>query len=684
MIEVLSPAGSFEAVEAAARSGADAVYFGAGGFNARRNAKNFTAEDIKNTAEYCRVRGVKTYLTLNTLISDKERLDALRLAFSAAESGIDALIVQDIGLARLLRLNLPGMPLHASTQMSVHSARALSVLKEMGFCRVVPAREADRETLKTICAEAAALGMEVEVFVHGALCMCMSGQCYLSSMLGGRSGNRGLCAQPCRLPFAVKNGTGHDLSLKDMSYIPLIGRLAEMGVCSFKIEGRMKRPEYVAAATAAARAAADGKEISTDIAEALSGVFSRSGHTDGYFKNKLGVGMFGIRTENDEVLSKKVLTSTHGLYRTERQSIALEGTLIVNENEPMLLSVTDRDGNSAEVKGSVPEAAKSVAVTAEVLKAKIEKLGGTCYYFDELTVKVEDGLAVSGGELGALRKQAVERISALRARFAPKAETVRSDGMTESTVKEIEPKTVAQFRSIEQMPDELTDISAVIFPVETDFSVLKGFDIPIIAEIPRGIMHNGEKISELLKEAAENGVKAALCQNIAAFPMAKEAGLVPVAGFGMNIYNSDSVKAVGDMGAEAAVVSFEASLEDAVRLGGDCAKGIISYGRLPLMLFRNCPGKNGNGCAECDGRCALTDRKGIEFPVMCRGEFSEMYNSRPVWMLDRRGELKGLDFQVLLFTDETKERCREVIKAAAFSGKSDIEHTRGLYYREVL
>lgn len=684
MTEVLSPAGSADAVTAAVRAGADAVYFGAGGFNARRNAKNLTDEDIKRTAEYCRVRGVKTYLTLNTLVSDRERIDALKVAFSAAEAGVDALIVQDLGLASLLRQNLPEIPLHASTQLSVHSADALAPLKEMGFRRVVPAREMDSAALRRFCAEAKRLDIEVEVFVHGALCMCLSGQCYLSSILGGRSGNRGLCAQPCRLPFAVKNGTGHDLSLKDMSYIPHIAKLTELGVCSFKIEGRMKRPEYVAAATSAARAAADGRPIPEEIAEALFGIFSRSGHTDGYLKNELGIGMFGIRTETDEELSKKVLTATHGLYRLERQSIALKGALTVKGQEPIRLFVSDGEGNSAEVTGAVPQAAVNAAATAEFLGSKIGKLGGTCYYFDDLKVEVDEGLAVSGGELGSLRKKAVDEITKLRAEFTPKTGEFKANGLTEGSKRDTDLKTVAQFKNIEQLPDGLDGVSAVILPAECDFSRVKSINVPLIADIPRGIMHGGERIPEQLKKAAENGVRAAVCGNLAAFSLAKKAGLTPIAGFGMNIFNSDSVKAVEALGAAAAVLSFEASMEEAVRFGGGIPRGIISYGRLPLMLVRNCPGKNGDGCETCKGHCVLTDRKGIEFPFSCRGEFSEVFNSRPVWVLDRKLEMRGLDFRLLYFTDETKERCAEIIKAAAAGSKPDVEHTRGLYYREVL
>lgn len=688
MTEVLAPAGSPEAVIAAVRAGADAVYFGAPGFNARRNARNFTFDDIISAARYSRVRGVKTYLTLNTLVSDEERKEALLVAQKAAEAGVDALIVQDIGLARLLKKHLPAMPLHASTQLSVHSADALERLKSMGFERVVPAREMDKAALISLCRRAAELGLEVEVFVHGALCMCLSGQCCLSSVLGGRSGNRGLCAQPCRLEFSAPGGTGHDLSLKDMSLIGYIGELTEMGVSSFKIEGRMKRTEYVAAATAVCRAAADGRDIPADAAEMLSGVFSRSGHTDGYYTGKLGRDMFGIRTAADEQLSAKLLTATHELYRRERQSVALSGKLTFKTGQPSKLEISDGEGHYAAVCGDVPEKAERAEVKPEFLRQKLAKCGGTCYYFKELDCETDGGPAFSGAALGELRRRAFEKMEAARGAY---------DGsrVLGSTVDEYAPqsgsrtvgvpKTAAQFRSLRQVPEELSGISAVILPAECDFgSVNMPAGIEVIADIPRGIMHSGEKIVGMLANARENGVKAAVCGNIASFEYAERAGLVPIAGFGMNIFNTDSVCAAEELGSKAAVLSFELAAERVNRLGGKIPIGVITYGRLPLMIFRNCPGKNGGGCSDCGGKCVLTDRKGIEFPVMCRGEFSELYNSRVLWMLDRRSELKGADFQVLMFTDESRERCAEVISAAANGAPPDCEYTRGLYYREVL
>ncbi len=687
MIEVLAPAGSLESFEAAVRSGADAVYFGVGDFNARRNAKNFTTEDMRYAAEYARVRGVKTYLTLNTLTADSELSAPLCAAETAAKAGIDALIVQDLGLIKLLRQHLPNMPIHASTQMSVHGPEALAPLKQMGFERVVVAREMDKTSLPSLCAEAKRLGLEVEAFVHGALCICLSGQCYLSSVLGGRSGNRGLCAQPCRLAFGVDGGTGHDLSLKDMSYIAHIAEMAKMGVTSFKIEGRMKRPEYVAAAVSCVRAAADGKAVSPETEELLSGIFSRSGHTDGYYKNKLGKDMFGIRTETDTQMTAKMINQAHELYRREFQRVPLSATVTVKDGQAVALAVTDQDGNLVTVSGNVPQKAINRPVDADFVTSKLAKTGGTPFFFENVVCDIEDGLSVSAAELSEMRRIAFLQLTEKRAEYdGHKAfgSTVGEYKYTKTAPVTNPIKTVAQFCDISQIPDDLSGVRAVILPCESDFSKVTLPDgVALLADIPRGILHLADRVVEQLKSAKQNGVKAAVCGNLAAFTLAKKAGLTPVAGFGMNIFNSESVAAVEDMGAVASVLSFEMSMTDVFHLNGKIPTGIITYGRLPLMLFRNCPNKNGVGCAKCNGRAELTDRKGVTFPVMCRGEFSEMLNSRPWWMFDRKAELKNLQFEVLYFTDETKERCQEVLTACRQGTKADIEFTRGLYYREV-
>ncbi len=687
MTEVLAPAGSIETLEVAIKAGADAVYFGTEGFNARRNAKNFTVEEMRQATRFARIRGAKTYLTLNTLTADSELSAALLVAEKAAECGVDAFIVQDLGLIRLLKKYLPAMPLHASTQMSVHSEEALEPLANLGFKRVVVAREMNKSSLEKFCLRAKELNIQVEAFVHGALCMSMSGQCYLSSVLGGRSGNRGLCAQPCRLGFSVENGTGHDLSLKDMSYISHIKEMIDIGVQSFKIEGRMKRPEYVAAAVAAVRAATDGKAVDEKNKELLSGIFSRSGHTDGYYTDRLGRDMFGIRTATDEKLSARLCNTAHELYRRERQSVKVTANLEVKKDLPIKLTATDEDKNSVTVVGVIPEMAQKTELDKAFAISKIIKSGGTCYYFKKIETDIEKGLTVRGGDLSNLRNAALESLSAKRAetykktRNGSRVAEYRPEKFTRKTTTS---KVAASFKNIDQIPKNLEGISAVILPVETDFSKLKlNGDIKIIADIPRGMMQNGQKVLQQLKSAKANGCIAAVCGNLSAFTLTKEANMTPIAGFGMNIYNSESLKVVEELGSKAAIISFEASLNDIVNMGCSIPKGIISYGRLPLMLFRNCPQKNGGGCKDCKSKGVIVDRKGIEFPIQCRGEFSEMLNSRPVWLFDRKSELTGIDFEVLYFTDEEKERCEQVIAAYKVGSSPDVEFTRGLYYREV-
>ncbi len=681
-LEVLAPAGGFDTVIAAVRSGADAVYFGAPSFNARRNAKNFTREEMAEAISFCKVRGVKTYLTLNTLVSDREMEQALLEAKFAFDSGIDAVIVQDLGLARLLKEQIPSLPLHASTQMSVHSHDALPVLKKLGFVRVVPAREMDKKALTSFCKKAQELGIEVEVFVHGALCMCLSGQCYLSAMLGGRSGNRGLCAQPCRLAFSVENGTGHDLSLKDMSFLSHIEELREMGVCSLKIEGRMKRPEYVAAAVSVARATVDGQEAEQSTKDLLSGIFSRSGHTDGYFTAKYD-DMFGIRTNSDEKMTAELINTAHELYRRDRQSVPVEMELKVKENKPTTLMLRDFDGNEVKALGDVPQQAQTKAITEQDVKEKLSKLGGTCYYLQDFKAEIDGGLFLGAGSLNALRRECVELLDKKRSIVLRQSNEVSVPSVKDKRSIGTKPQLVAFFKTCEQIPDDLTGVGAVVLPVETDFSKVNlPKNISVLADLPRGVMHFTEKYRADLVKAKQNGVKAVVVGNIAGITLTNEVDLFAVGGLGLNVFNSHSLNVLADLGLKGAIASFELTADAIRELKSEIPVGTIVYGRLPLMIFKNCPGKNGGGCKNCDGKTTLTDRKQMEFPVFCRGEFSEMFNSKVLWNFDRSLDF-GAGFKVLYFTDESKERCQEVINSAIFNKSPDCDYTRGLYYRGV-
>ena len=676
--EILAPAGDNDMLVAAVRSGADAVYLGAKDFSARRNAENFGKEELKKAIEYCHIRGVRVYLTLNIVIKENEFENAFLLARDAYNMGIDGIIVQDLGLARVLSEKIPELTLHASTQMSVHSPSALLPLKKLGFTQVVVAREMSKEEIREICKKAKELRMTVEVFVHGALCMSVSGQCLLSAFLGGRSGNRGLCAGPCRLPFKANGGTGYDLSLKDLSLLQYIKELYEMGVTSFKIEGRMKRPEYVAAATNACRQALDNGIIETEFENTLKNVFSRSGFTAGYYEQKLGRDMFGIRTKDDVLASDTAFSYLHTLYRNERKNVPVSVKAKILKNEPISLSLSDGE-NTVTAFGNIPQTAQNRAVTYDDVLKNITKFGATPYYDEGGGVSLDDGIFVSAGELNSLRRTACEMLDNERA----KVKSAQSDAVyiKENKVinKLFKNKLYIRAEKKEQIPENLEGIDAVIYPLENE-PVIFNDNILHIVDIPRGIISE-DLIAKRLWKFKEKGYKSCLCGNLAAIEIAKKLDFGIFADTGLNITNSESLKTAESFGVSAAVMSCEEFVEDLEKLPSAIEKGIITYGNIPLMLFKNCPLKNGKSCDKCDKNGTLTDRKGIEFPVRCRMGYSELLNSVPIWMADKRKDTEKFDFSILYFTKESPDRVKEVIEAYKKSLAPDTPHTRGLYYR---
>lgn len=676
--EVLSPVGNAEMLVAACRTGADAVYLGAKEFSARRNAENFDDDALASAVKYCHIRGVKVYLTLNIQIKDSELSSAVDLARRAYNYGIDGVIIADLGLAAVLHRLIPNLNLHASTQMTVHTPAALEILKNAGFTRVVAAREMSREELRELCKRAKSLDMEVEVFVHGALCMSVSGQCLLSAFLGSRSGNRGLCAGPCRLPFAVKGGTGYDLSLKDLSLLPHIKELCDMGVTSFKIEGRMKRPEYVAAATAACRAAVDSGFVPTELDNTLKSVFSRSGFTDGYYENKLGRDMFGIRTKEDVTAADKAFPKIHELIRAERRRVKIKAEITVKEDTPVTLTLADGE-NTVTVKGGIPKAAQNRPITPESLKANIDKFGSTPYILEGFSADCGDGLFVSAAELNAIRRDAVELLDKKRGEVRLKESNAQYTLSNSCENSKTAPKIYARFEDISQIQENLKGIDAVIFPLEKDFNIDIG-GVELIADIPRGIISE-DLIRQRLRIFKEKGFKTAVCGNLSAVQIATEEGFRIIAGTGLNVLNHESAVKVSRLGADRVILSSEITLSDAKELNSPIPKGVVAYGNIPLMLFKNCPIKNGKSCADCDKKGTITDRKNTEFPVRCRMGFSELLNSVPIWLADRIEDLKAVDFAVLYFTGESQSRVLEVINAYKNGLACDTEYTRGLFYR---
>ncbi len=676
--ELLCPVGNAEMLKAAVRSGADAVYFGGEHFNARRNAENFGDKALEEAIKYCHINGVKAYLTLNIIVGDDELSMAIDMARAAHKAGIDGLIVADIGLAHHLSKRFPKLPLHASTQLSVHSVSSLPTLKKAGFSRVVLSREMSLDSIKEFCLAAKEYDIEVEAFVHGALCMSVSGQCYLSAMLGSRSGNRGLCAGPCRLPFKAKGGTGYDLSLKDLSYIQNIEELIEAGVVSLKVEGRMKRPEYVAAAASAIRKAIDSGKPQEDDVELLKNVFSRQGFTEGYLFGKTGKEMFGIRTKDDVTSAPKTFAALHEIYRNERKRVPISAVVSLKKGEPVSLTLSD-GVHTVTAIGEPPETAINRPIDKTYLEQSFSKLGGTPYYINEFTAHLEENLSLSAASLNKLRREAVEQLNNMR---SAAKEIIENDITPSRLVKKAqgEAKRYCFFADASQIPKDII-ADTIILPLEKDFSGVqfqKGTTYAV--DVPRGIKSENA-IKELLAIARQKGFTKAVCGNIAAIELCREAGLEIIGGFGLNIYNSLTAEFYRDLGVCEQVLSFEMRLGDAAKIGGN--NGIICYGKLPLMLTANCPLRNGIDCKNCDKKGVLTDRLGVQFPVRCRLGFSEVFNSRPINLLDKKSELSRFDFNVFYFTDESSKEVQEILASYEKNASPKGQYTRGLYYRGV-
>lgn len=672
--EILAPCGGFPALLAALRCGADAVYFGFGAFNARRNAANFSDAEFDEALKLCRLHRVHAHITLNTLVSDDELKNLAETLKRTCREAADALILQDLGVIRLARTLYPDLPRHASTQMTVGTPAGLRLLASRGFSRAVLPRELTKTEIAELSENAP---LELEAFVHGALCMCVSGQCLLSAMLGSRSGNRGLCAQPCRLPFAADGGTEHDLSLKDLSLIDNLPELVKLGVCSFKIEGRMKRPEYVAAAVTACREALAGNYNDTREAD-LEALFSRSGFTDGYFENNRGKAMFGTRKkENVTAATNTLLKSYEKLYEKECavRPVQFEFTAKIND-APRLVAVCD--GHSVTVFGvTLCEPAKTRPLTEETVEKQLQKCGGTVFFAKEIQYHIDENIALPLSELNALRRKALDALT--EALSAPKPYKINEMPLLDAfpAHKAGTKKWYFRFRDASAIPENL-QFDRLFLPLSTPKQTLAKHHAGVY--LPRGLFGSQK---QTLKALRESGAPYALCDTLDAVAIAKEAGTEIIGGPFLNLFNTLALKEAEEIGVSEAAVSYELTVNQINRLGGDLPRGVCVYGRTPLMLTRNCPIKNGMPCAQCGRKQSITDRKGIAFPVRCENGFSEIFNSRPTCLSDRIHELHNIDFYLLDFTTENKAECRQIIENYRRGAPADGAYTRGLYYRGV-
>ena len=664
--EILAPAGSWESVIAGVRCGANALYLGGEALNARRNAGNFNNEELKNATEYCHSHGVKVYEAVNTVLKDGEFSEALNEIEYSLTCGVDAFIVQDLGLARAVKATFPEARLHASTQCSVMTPKGFEALEKMGFSRAVLPREMSADEIKEI---RNATKAELEMFVHGALCMCVSGQCYFSAMLGSRSGNRGLCAQTCRLPFSANEKQNHDLSLKDLSLINKLKQIEDLGVISLKIEGRMKRPEYVAAAVTAVKKAVDGEYTLAD-ENNLRSVFSRSGFTNGYFEAKLGKNMFGTRQKEDVVAAAGVLKDYAHLYDNETPLLPIDINFKCKRGECAVLTASALE-RTATVDGPVPEIAVNKPMTEESVSARLSKLGGTQFYARHVNVDLGEGLILPASEINAMRRKAVEALS----KEPPHCVLKNEFELPRVAAKNETPYYTARFGSASQVPKN-HPFKRVFIPIWEKAESFKNLSAGV--EVPRALFGAEEAVKARLTELKGAGVQNALCGNVGAYELAKSLGFNVFGDFGLNVTNSITA---GEFNSP--VLSFELTLNEANRINAPDT-GVIVWGNVPLMLTRNCPAKNHTTCDKCKKNGVLTDRQGAKFKIQCSAYPAvEILNSVPIYLGDKMENVKT-DFAHFYFTNETKEQVLNVIGLFDGGLPAPFNFTRGLYFRGVL
>ena len=690
MIELLSPAGSRASLEAAVQSGADAVYMGFGAFNARRNAKNFTDEEFADAVAYCHLRGVRVFLTLNTLLTDRELPQAAEVLRKASQMGVDAVLVQDWGVLTLSQAVTPDLPIHASTQMSLFTSGGARWAERLGMERVVLARELSRDDIANVCRSC---GAEIEVFVHGALCMCYSGQCTMSALIGQRSGNRGACAQPCRLPYGVNSPCRNQfpLSLKDANLSAYLQELESMGVACLKLEGRMKRPEYVAVITSVYRRLLDEKRGPTaEESRALELAFSRSGFTDGYYRHRKGPAMFGTRPENAPE-PKELFSEARKLYESgEHKQIDLSLRATIWADEASTLTASD-GVHTVTVTGPVPEAARNRALTAADAAERLQKTGGTVFRCKAAEVSVGEGLMLTAAAINGLRRDALEALAAART-AVPQRRSLPTPALPEQeTFSPAAPKLTCSIARLDQLTETLANGAEMIYiPIE----LLPGLTdyrgrAKLCAVLPR-VWRDGDEAGFRKILETTPTLSAASIGNAGHMVITEGLPLEKRGDFGLNVFNSRAVAFWQGQELDSVTVSFELRHQQVRELRKYLPCEGIVYGRLPLMITENCMIGNAGNCHGdkrlCQGENALTDRTGARFPLL--GQYGcrcEVENSRTLFLADKpEWRRLGLTYARLRFTTESPAEC--VAALQRYQGQGDYipaDLTRGLFYRGV-
>lgn len=679
-VEILSPAGSPEHLRAAVFGGADGVYLGTKEFSARQNATNFTFSELEESVAFCHTYGVNVYVAVNTLVKNSELEKLVSLAKKLSEINVDGVIVQDLSVLKVFREVCPQMPIHASTQMAIHNLQGALTLKEMGFSRVVLARELTFDEIKEITEKC---GIETEVFVHGAHCMSASGMCYLSSFIGGRSGNRGRCAQPCRLDF--KSGEKNFcLSLKDMCYIEYVKKLSEAGVASLKIEGRMKRPEYAYMSSKTYKKAATSENYKSDL-NLLKSVFSRSGFTDGYISDKRNENMFGYRKKEDVEASADALKIIGKIEESKKLPVSV--SVEIKENKPLKLTVSSC-GKNVSVYSEEILTKNILLPSKERIEGSFRKTGSTPFLVESYNADIdlfqgETEKAFSVSSLNALRREALEKLSfevskrkekEIYEYVLPKFE-LRKD-------KKIRPEIRIRLERAEQSKEISDFFGKIIIPINEAEKLGEAFEKEnIILELPILIYpFEEEKVFSSLLELKKKGYERVICENISFINRLKKEGFKVHTGAYLNVTNILALEEYKKMDIEDSTLSIEINAGD-IQHFSNSKIGVLAYGFLPLMHFRVCPLKASIGCGKCGGNGIIKDRLNKEFTVLCKKSFVSLLNTVPLSLSGK--ELK-VDFQTLYFTKEDASQVKNVLKQFISGVEPDYPHTKGLYFRKVL
>ncbi|MCD7866920.1 MAG: U32 family peptidase [Clostridiales bacterium] len=724
-IELLAPAGSPEGFEAALRAGADAVYVGGTAFGARAYARNFSQEELITAIDQAHFHGKKLYLTLNTLVKNRELEEQLYdYLLPCYEAGLDAVLVQDLGVLDFVREIFPGLPIHASTQMTVTGPEGMEFLAGKGVSRVVPAREL---SLEEIARMHRACTIEIETFIHGALCYCYSGQCLMSSFFGGRSGNRGRCAQPCRLPWQEAGGAHRKdfcgLSLKDLCTLDFLPEILRAGVVSLKIEGRMKQPAYTAGVTAVYRkyldkylaSGGEGYRVEKEDRQRLLEIFNRGGFCGGYYQMRNGPSMMAFSNEKKTGQLSPVLPG-----RAEK----IRGKLVLSPGKPGRLEIQWED-ISLRVSGDPVQEAVNRPMDEKTVRAHMEKLGGTEFAWEKLEIFLEGRVFVPVKSLNLLRRQGLEALrEEIRSRYRRKLPAAAGEPgsslghkvceKTERSAKGNRGKTeLPVYVSCERLEVAQTlckepDLAGMYLPFDLMSACLeRGLSLgkEMYLALPR--IQRGKIPDPFLREADRwlaMGMKGFLVRSLESFTALQKAGYgsLCVLDSSMYTWNDRAVDFWEKEGILRNTVPLELSARE---LSGRKNRNseLLIYGRVPLMVSAQCVRKNLSQCTASEGFVTLKDRSGRKFPVFCcchpwktdsTGKedfcYNIIYNSVPCGLPEEKKQVERLGVSSLrmAFTTEDPRGAREIFRRFCgiyLHGEAPVsgDYTKGHFKRGV-